>query len=289
MRSRIDGTIRASWLTLLAVGAVCAGAAPAVVAQSSSAPTSAAASAASGGPPRPQVAGYLGDGVPDHSVFLPPPPAAGSQIAVGDVALFAATRALESSPRWQLAANDDQVSQKAMLRDFSCSVGLDLAAADTPALARLLARSSADAARIFVAAKDVYQRPRPFLSETGPVCITPSETFAKSGSYPSAHATVGWLYALLLAELDPEHAAKISARGRAYGESRVVCGVHYLSDVEAGWLTAATLVAALHGTQEFDTDVAAARTELTALRRAGATAPAPAACENEAANLATPW
>jgi acid phosphatase (class A) len=293
MSLTIGAGARASWLVSLVLGTVCAACfqlgAEAQTAPAASANASEGASP-SAGPPRIPVEGYLGTRVPDHRVFLPPPPAPGSPAAASDAAIFSATRALENGPRWQLAASDDRVGQKALLGDFSCAVGLDLAGASAPALSRLLARSGADAAAVFTSAKDTYRRPRPFLAETpAPICVTPSEAFAKSGSYPSGHATVGWLYALVLAELDPERAAGIAARGRAYGESRVVCGVHYVSDVEAGRLTAATVVAALHGTPEFEADVAAARAELAALRDAGGAARAAGACENEAASLATPW
>jgi membrane-associated phospholipid phosphatase len=95
------------------------------------------------------------------------------------------------------------------------------------------------------------------------------------------------LYALLLSEIDPGNAAAIVARGRAFGESRVVCGVHYVSDVEGGRLTTTALVAALHSNAEFEADIAAARAELAAVR---ATAPTPdaASCPANGA-LAKPW
>ena len=94
----------------------------------------------------------------------------------------------------------------------------------------------------------------------------PSDELTASPSYPSGHSAMGWLYALLLAEIDPSHAAAIVQRGRAYGESRVVCGVHYYSDIEGGRMTASALVAALHGAPEFETDVASARAEMFSLR-----------------------
>jgi acid phosphatase (class A) len=236
----------------------------------------------------PTMSGYLGEQhLPDHRVFLPPPPAAGSPLDVADAAVFEESRKLENGPRWELAASDNQISHKALLADFGCAVGLDLAAVDAPALSRVLLRSSADLFPLVGAAKDAYQRPRPYSEQQGPLCIVPSEALTESGSYPSGHAATGWLYALLLAEIDPDHADAIIRRGRAFGESRVVCGVHYVSDIEAGRLTASTLVAALHGAPQFETDVASARAELFSVR--GREPPAPAACEREGANLATPW
>ena len=109
------------------------------------------------------------------------------------------TRKLEKSPRWELAASDNQISHKALLGDFGCAAGLDLAAVDAPALARVLLRSSADLFPVVGAAKDAYKRPRPYSEQQGPLCIVPSEELTESGSYPSGHAATGWLYALLLA------------------------------------------------------------------------------------------
>jgi acid phosphatase (class A) len=266
---------------------------PAPAAQPSRAAPAKSAGAASPAPApaemsrRPTLGGYLGaERLPDHRLFLPPPPAPGSPLAVADVSIFTETRKLENGPRWQLAQSDDHINLKAMLGDFGCAVGLDLAAADAPALTRVLARSSADLFPLVGAAKDAYQRKRPFVEQEGPVCIVPSEDLAASGSYPSGHSAAGWLYALLLAEVDTAHADAIVRRGRAFGESRVVCGVHYYSDIEGGRMTASALVAALHGAPEFETDIASARAELFSLR--GRAQPA-AACENENANLATPW
>jgi len=237
---------------------------------------------------RPALGGYLGaQHLPDHAVFLPPPPAAGSPVAAADLAIFQQTRKLENGPRWQLAASDDQVNHKALLADFGCAVGLDLSAVDAPALSRVLIRSTADLFPLVGAAKDAYKRPRPYTEHEGPICIAPTDDLTASGSYPSGHAAAGWLYALMLAEIDPEHSDAIIRRGRAFGESRVVCGVHYLSDIEGGRLTASALVAELHGAPQFETDVASARAELFSLR--GRAQPAAAACERENANLATPW
>jgi acid phosphatase (class A) len=241
-----------------------------------------------GGVPRARAEGYLGvDAVPNHRVFLPPPPAVGSPEGIADVAIFHATRPLEGGPRWQLAASDDRLGARKMLGDFGCAMNVDLAAVEAPALARTLARASADLLTMVGDAKDYYQRPRPFVTQSGPICVAVSPDFAASGSYPSGHSAASWLYALLLAEIDPEHAAAIVARGRAFGESRVVCGVHYVSDVEGGRIMTTALVAALHGKPEFEADMAAARAEL-AKARAAAPKPDAASCPTDGA-LATPW
>lgn len=240
--------------------------------------------------PARRFGGYLGlDRLPDDVLFLPPPPAPDSPLGVADLAIFHATRALEGGPRWALATNDDRIDRRSLLGDFGCSVGIDLGSRETPAITRVLLRSNADLFAVVGKAKDRYQRPRPFVTEQGAVCIEPSEDFAKSGSYPSGHAAAGWLYALVLAEIDPGNSASIMARGRAYGESRVVCGVHYASDIEGGRVTASTLVAALHGMAEFQVDILAARTELAELRVAPPPKSDGAACTAERAQLVKPY
>ena len=277
---RRDHTFAAAALALLFVASF----GPAAAAWSQSAAPPSGSSAL----PRARAPGYLGaDALPDHLVFLPPPPAVGSPAGVADVAIFRATRALESGPRWQLAANDDRIGSRKMLGDFGCAMGVDLAAVETPALARTLARANADLLPMVGSAKDHYRRPRPFVTEQGPICVDVSPEFAASGSYPSGHSAAAWLYALLLSEIDPGNAAAIIARGRAFGESRVVCGVHYVSDVEGGRLTTTALVAALHSNAEFEADIVAARAELAAAR-ATAAKPNAASCPAPGA-LATPW
>jgi acid phosphatase (class A) len=245
--------------------------------------------AGSAGPvARPRLPGYLGaEHVPDHKIFLPAPPAVDSPAGVADVTIFRATRALEGAPRWQLATSDDGLGSRKVLGDFGCAAGVDFRTIESPALTRVLARAGADLGVMIGAAKEHYQRPRPFVTEQGPICVNVSPAFAASGSYSSGHSASAWLYALLLAEVDSEHAAAIIARGRAFGESRVVCGVHYASDVEGGRISSTALVAALHGNAEFDADMAAARAEI-ANARVNAPRPDAASCPAPGA-LAPPW
>jgi acid phosphatase (class A) len=86
----------------------------------------------------------------------------------------------------------------------------------------------------------------------------------KSASYPSGHATFGWGQALVLAAMVPEKADAILARGRAYGDSRVVCGVHYPSDIAAGRMTAAAVLARLESDAAYHRDFLLAKAELRA-------------------------
>ncbi len=88
---------------------------------------------------------------------------------------------------------------------------------------------------------------------------------------------------MVLSELDPEHAIEILRRARAFGQSRVVCGVHNLSAVEAGWMTASAVFALQISSPEFTKDLAEARAEFASLKRGSGQTPAN--CEAEASLL----
>jgi acid phosphatase (class A) len=73
---------------------------------------------------------------------------------------------------------------------------------------------------------------------------------------------VGWAWALILTELFPDHADAILKRGWEYGISRMVCNVHWHSDVVAGRAMGAATVARLHADKEFMADLEAAKREV---------------------------
>jgi acid phosphatase (class A) len=228
--------------------------------------------------------------VPDAAAVIGPPPSAGSASEQADVTIYAATRKLEGRPRWALAARDAEISPQVLLDDYACALGVRLNRANAPALYDLIARATRDASATANRAKDLYRRPRPFVAHEGAICVARDEGLAKSFSYPSGHSTWSWTVGLILAELAPDRAALVLARARVYGESRVVCGVHYASDVQAGRSVASALVARLSADPAFRADVARARAELAALRAGGPPpAPEPARCEADAAAAAETW
>src|ERR1700722_11739745 len=211
--------------------------------------------------------GYLtAETTPQTLRLLPPPPAAGSGREADDEAVFARTRALKGDPRWSLATSDADLSPRAGM--FACAIGLTLDQTNAPTLQRLLSRVGIDGRAVVDPPKDSFNRPRPYVGVAGdpPICVEKTDSLAKSASYPSGHATISWTWGLILAELAPDRSTEILMRARAIGESRVVCGVHYVSDVEAGRTNGAALVAALHSSPEFRADMEKARAEVAAAR-----------------------
>jgi acid phosphatase (class A) len=217
--------------------------------------------------PGARAEGYLaGSAIPDLIRVLPSAPELASARDTADRAIFKATRSLQDSPRWKLAQNDDRLSVAALLADFSCSLGASPTAQNAPVLTRMLARVSTDASTATGQAKDFFRRKRPFLVDQGPTCIAISKSFEKTWDFPSGHTTLGWAVGMILAEIDPVRASLILTRARSFGESRVVCGVHNASAVEAGRVAGAVLVAALFSNDAFRADLEKARSELAALQ-----------------------
>lgn len=236
---------------------------------------------------RPGVAkGYLRtDQLPDSAALLPPPPAPGSAAQAVDDQLSQA-RTLRGTPRWEQAIVDSNVQFPAAASIFACAIGTDITEANAPRLYALLRRSRTDAAAVSDAAKDKYRRPRPFTVNGDGTCTPDKEAgLARNGSYPSGHTSIGAAWALILAELAPDRADAVLARGISYGQSRMVCNVHWHSDVTAGREMGAAVVARLHGDATFRADMDAARAELAQLRKAG-TPVRQRDCAAEAAALA---
>ena len=238
--------------------------------------------------PRPGFTeGYLASGTwVDSLALLPPPPAAGSAAQTADDVAFQASRKLRDTPRWFLAEKDAVLTFPQAAESFQCALGVDINAKATPHLSMLLHRTLTDAGFATFKAKDSYKRQRPFMAANDAIC-TPHEeaSLRKNGSFPSGHAAVGWAWGLLLSEIAPERANALVQRAREYGQSRVVCGVHWQSDVNAGQLVASAVVAQLHANRDFEDQLALARKEVAAARVAGAAPTADCAAETKALNI----
>jgi acid phosphatase (class A) len=230
--------------------------------------------------------GYLDvTGLPDSLALLPPPPTPDSPAFARDEAAREAAARLQDTARWSLATSDADLHFPHAAGTFSCAADLPISKERMPNLYTLLGRAFIDVGLSTYLAKIHYQRVRPFAMHDAHTC-TPEdeEALRKDGSYPSGHSATGWGWALLLTELAPERADQILARGWAFGQSRVICNVHWQSDVDNGRVMAAATIARLHAVPAFEADLAAAKAEVEVARAEGAEPPADL-CSAEAASL----
>jgi acid phosphatase (class A) len=231
--------------------------------------------------------GYLAPAqLPDSLALLPAPPAVGSAAQTADDAAFRELTKFQGTPRGAIAIQDADLTFPRAADVFSCALGVPISERKTPNLNMLLRRTLTDAGLATYKAKDKYQRARPFVVFKVPSCTSAEDTsLAKDGSYPSGHTSIGWTWALVLAEIAPDRADVILQRGRAFGQSRGICGVHWESDIESGRAIGAATVARLHASPMFVAQMEAARIEVAKARSDGA---APIGnCAAEAAALAT--
>jgi acid phosphatase (class A) len=212
--------------------------------------------------------GYLPAGAsPDSLLLNPAPPAAGSAALARDVAAANAAIALRGSARWDLAIRDAFLSPTTVGTTFSCAAGIKIDAATTPKIDALLLRTARDLGRSTSATKAKYMRPRPFVVNKQAMCTPDMDQVLRSdGSYPSGHSALGYGWSLILAEVIPDRTAQLVARGRSFGDSRRICNVHWLSDIEEGRIVASAVVARLNAEPAFQADLAAARAEAAAIK-----------------------
>ena len=212
--------------------------------------------------------GYLPHNViPDGVALLPKAHAQGNE---EDKRLNNLLIKNQSGLRWELARSDDNLEFPVAASIFSCAIDAEISKEDTPQLYRLLRRSATDAGLSTYAAKKHYQKDRPFMINKSPSCVPAKEAYLRtSGSYPSGHAAIGWLWGQIFSEISPEHSNKTLSRGWEMGESRLICNVHWQSDVDAGRTMGAATFARLHANSEFTKAMAAAKLEIASVRQGG--------------------
>lgn len=106
-------------------------------------------------------------------------------------------------------------------------------------------------------------RIRPFVFFDKSTCNPAAEEELRvNGSYPSGHTTEGWAVALLLAEINPAKQQQILKKGYEYGQSRIICGAHWHSDVQAGYLLGSVVFSALNANDDFRALINQAKKEL---------------------------
>lgn len=123
------------------------------------------------------------------------------------------------------------------------------------------------------AAKNKFRRLRPYEIEPK---LEPCIGDVKGDvSYPSGHATYGYVLAGLLSQLVPERQPILERRADEFARQRMVCGVHFRSDLEAGRKAAQWLASHLEDEPAYVRDANAAMRELRAALNLPARPPRP--------------
>ena len=205
--------------------------------------------------------------LPNAVLFLPAPPDTTSTQFVYDITqyMWGKQQRLDTD-RLEMAISHVVKDPKRMAALFSEPFGMTISEEETPAIYRLVHMSVPTLRLTASFPKARYSRKRPYVrfNETTPY-PDDEEIERNAGSYPSGHTVRGWGLALLLAEVNPENQNDILKLGYEWGQSRVILGYHWQSDVDASRMLAAACVATLHSNTEFLADLAAAKEEYARL------------------------
>ena len=211
---------------------------------------------ASPGQTAPATSLYLSVEPVKYAALLPDPPTLGSDEQRAELAAVRMAEATRTAAEVAQAQADDR--EESMFA-YASVIGPTLVAVKLPLTAALSAHLRHESAVVNPVLKALFARPRPFVTDPSlhPVCERTA-----TASYPSGHSMVGYLEAFALAEIVPERKDAILARAWQFAAGRVVCGVHYPSDVEASRTVALALYGALTTSGRFQQEMAAARMEL---------------------------
>jgi acid phosphatase (class A) len=200
---------------------------------------------------------FIGD---DDSAFIAQfaaPPARESPVTRAELDELLALQAKRTPAEVEAARAD----RRTRIERFYSALGLD--PQDPPDLPRVekLAEDVEDDLRLAVrSAKEHFRRLRPYEIEPRlEPCIG---NVQGDLSYPSGHAAFAWAMAGVLADLVPERRAALEMRAQEFARQRMVCGVHFPSDLVAGKQAAETVLQSVRTNQKYSVAAAEASAEL---------------------------
>lgn len=207
--------------------------------------------------------------IPNSLKLLPPPPAETDLLFLYDKARYDWGKMQRNTLRGEQAVTDAKVHGDGVPEAFSEAFGIKISKKTTPEIYKLITTMREDAGDLGTRhAKEYYKRVRPFSFFNEKTCVPKDQKeLSANGSYPSGHTAIGWATALVLMEINPNRQDEILKRGYEMGQSRVICGYHFQSDVDAGRLTASATVARLHANDAFMEQLNKAKQEFAQLMK----------------------
>jgi acid phosphatase (class A) len=200
---------------------------------------------------------YYIDSSPLHlDRIIPPPPSQSSAATTAELTELHSIEAARTPEQLRQAEADDQEED---IFIFKTVLGPRFTADALPLTAALSAHVRKDESAVGGPLKTIYRRPRPYQldSTLHPVCPLNAEPT----SYPSGHSLSGYLLAFTLVQLVPEKRQQILDRADQFVHNRLICGVRYASDTQAGRIVAYAIFGSLVASPKFQQDLAAASEE----------------------------
>ena len=212
---------------------------------------------------RAEVSSFLTkDEIPTGAAFLPLPPEPTEAAFYNDWRRYEWGKTMRQTERGKQAAEDAVHTLEYFSKIYSEPFGMTISQENTPEISALLDRLLATTYVCNEKSKSRLMRKRPFMQFNEPTSVpADEEKLRTNSSYPSGHTTMGWAIALVLAEINPDRQDEILQRGFEYGESRVIVGFHFQSDVDHARLITSALVNRLHANEDFMAQLKKAKAE----------------------------
>ena len=203
--------------------------------------------------------------LPDMTKILPPFPEFESARFVADQSqhLWGKLMRLDEARAAQ-AQRDAVYSMQTVIDEMGPLFGLVITKEDTPEIYTILQDVCASCDSIYSDAKAKFNRQRPYAYyNEGTLIPEKEEKHRNEGSYPSGHTVFFWTSALLLSDINqsPKAMESLLARGYEFGQSRVIAGYHWQSDVDAGRTAGSVLYQLIRSHERFIEQLAKARAE----------------------------
>ena len=211
--------------------------------------------------PKPELIYLTKDFLANPRLIVPAPFTPDSVEGKADLDLAKAIQAKATPERIAQAAWDDAHEDVWLYTD---TIGPDFLESKLPATAKLFKNARNDQNIEGNVFKETFLRARPFDVDHAIKTCVPSVYGKAPRSYPSGHTTLGYSLGILLAHLIPEKADAILNRARDYGTSRIICGVHFPSDLAASQVLGTSIALELMKNPAFMADFKAAKAELVA-------------------------
>ncbi len=196
----------------------------------------------------------------DLAALIGPPPAADSVVTRAELETVLLLQELRTPAQ---AARAVEIEHETLFGFAADAVGPWFTAAALPRTAALFAQVREDFIPVNRASKALWPRRRPpFVDARIQPCVETTD----SGSYPSGHGIQSSLWAALLSELLPDHAPTFAARAAETRKMKLLSGVHYPSDIEAGRIIGEALARKMLASEQMQAALTEARTEIAAAR-----------------------
>jgi acid phosphatase (class A) len=193
----------------------------------------------------------------DLTKLLPPPPPQDSDITKKEISEILDFQKNRTKQMADLAIADQDVS----VFRFADVLGPGFTREKLPFAAVFFNNVLRNEISITDPAKGFWNRPRPYVFDKR---VKPCLNMPVNASYPSGHSAAGNLIAIILANMIPENSEAIYGRGWEFAMNRVIGGVHYRSDAEAGRMAATAIAALMFSDSAFRADYAKAKAEIRA-------------------------